>query len=256
MGVPNAIARPRAHRPRRPSLVHSSRPGKPRRRRRHAIHREHDRRRQVAGLGREIGRPVRRHRVKCDDAGRVTSIGASRGGLAGKLLGSDLSKLSSLADLDLSFNSLADDLPLLPTPLRHHRTLDLHSNRFLDIPEGFFAGFPALETIALDDNPMVDPKLRLDVLTCSGLRSLSAKNISLLGDFPDYFGNTVAFPALESLSLARNEIMGTISPTFGKNSKIKYLDVSGQIDGTLTGFIDQFDHPGHGEPRGSPAGSQ
>jgi hypothetical protein len=188
--------------------------------------------------------------VSCNDAGRVTSIVASHGGLAGVLHESDLSRLSFLTELDLSFNSLTTrtgDLPLLPTLLQHLRSLNLGSNLFYDIPEGFFAGFPALETIALDDNPMVTPQLRFDVLTFSGsLRIFSANNISLTRIFPDYFGNPLVFPVLETLSLARNQIASTIPASFGNNSKIKYLDISSQqTDGssepaTLTGRIDQF----------------
>jgi Leucine-rich repeat (LRR) protein len=186
--------------------------------------------------------------VSCNDAGRVTSIVASRGGLAGVLHESDLSRLSFLAELDLSFNSLTTrtgHLPLLPTPLQHLRSLNLRSNLFYVIPEGFFAGFPALETITLDDNPMAAPQLRFDVLTFSGsLRSFSANNISLLNTFPDYFGNPLVFPVLETLSLARNQIGPTIPASFGNNSKIKYLDISSQhtegSSAALTGRIDQF----------------
>jgi hypothetical protein len=176
------------------------------------------------------------------------SIVASRAGLDGVLREPDLGSLSFLEELDLSFNSLTTPtggLPLLPTPLQHLHALDLRSNRLIDIPEGFFAGFPALETVAIDDNPMAAPELRLDVLTGSaGLRSFSANNIGLL-IFPDYFGNALVFPAVETLSLARNEMSGRIPPSFGNNSRIKYLDISGQIDSSegirlLVGRIDHF----------------
>ncbi|CAN6287171.1 unnamed protein product [Urochloa humidicola] len=57
--------------------------------------------------------------------------------------------------------------------------------------------------------------------------------------FPGTFGSAAAFPALESLSLARNEIHGVIPPGFGSNSNIKFLDLSAQSS-LLTGRIDQF----------------
>jgi hypothetical protein len=178
--------------------------------------------------------------VRCNDEGRVTSIVASRAGLHGSLHGPDLSKLSSLVELDISFNELTGqttgDLPLLPTPLQHLRSLDLRSNQYLKIPEGFFAAFPALEKVALDDNPIIVPKFGLHVLTCSSLRSFSANNIEIHG-FPYFFGS-VAFPVLESLSLARNSMSGPIPPTFGKNSKIRYLDFSDQSGGVFMGGID------------------
>ncbi|CAN6281816.1 unnamed protein product [Urochloa humidicola] len=188
--------------------------------------------------------------VSCDDAGHVISIVASRGGLDGSLRGSDLAKLTFLSELDLSFNRLTSPsgyLPLLPTPLQHLRSLNLASNRFIDIFEGFFAGFPALETIDISGNPMAGPKIGFDVLTCSGsLRSFSANNIGGLHVFPDYFGNPLVFPVLETLSLAGNALTGPIPNSFGNNSKIKYLDLSSQTDGThgsmslLTGRVDQF----------------
>ncbi|KAF0930912.1 hypothetical protein E2562_037124 [Oryza meyeriana var. granulata] len=69
--------------------------------------------------------------VTCNDEGRVTAINASHGGLSGYLTGADLSKLSSLSELDLSFNSLGDrddpsgrDSLLQSTELlRHERSL-------------------------------------------------------------------------------------------------------------------------------------
>ncbi|EEC67036.1 hypothetical protein OsI_33773 [Oryza sativa Indica Group] len=84
--------------------------------------------------------------VTCNAEGRVTAINASRGGLTGHLVGADLSTLASLSDLDLSFNALRDDLPVLPQPLGGLRALDLSSNSFFAITDGFFAAFPALET--------------------------------------------------------------------------------------------------------------
>ncbi|CAL4926787.1 unnamed protein product [Urochloa decumbens] len=187
--------------------------------------------------------------VSCNDAGRVTSIVASRGGLDGVLRGSDLAKLTFLSELDLSFNRLTSpsgNLPLLPTPLQHLRSLNLASNRFIEISEGFFSGFPALETIDISNNPMAVPELRADVLTFSGsLRSFSANGLGFMQVFPDYFGNPLVFPALETLSLAGNSLFGKIPPSFGNNSKITYLDMSSQthdIDGKsyLTGRIDEF----------------
>ncbi|EAY91491.1 hypothetical protein OsI_13124 [Oryza sativa Indica Group] len=135
--------------------------------------------------------------------GRVTAINASRGGLVAILNGTDLSKLAFLSDLDLSFNELDDDLPVLPAPLPRLLSLDLRSNSFYSIPDGFFAGFPALQTFAFDDNAMLIKDIPNDVVTCSNLRSFTANNASIYGTFPDYFGNATLFPRLERLSLAR-----------------------------------------------------
>lgn len=169
--------------------------------------------------------------VRCDDTGRVVSINASGGGLSGMLAPADLSLLTSLSELDLSFNEVGGglELPQLRQPLASLRTLNLRSTRFIDIPDRFFSAFPALETFAIDDNPMDEPiLLEEDVLTCSRLRSFSANNVSLSDAFPDFFGNASLFPDLESLSLARNMLFGVVDSNFGKNSKIKFLDVGAQ----------------------------
>uniref|UniRef100_A0A0E0NZX4 Leucine-rich repeat-containing N-terminal plant-type domain-containing protein n=1 Tax=Oryza rufipogon TaxID=4529 RepID=A0A0E0NZX4_ORYRU len=158
--------------------------------------------------------------------GRVTAINASRGGLVASLNGTDLSKLAFLSDLDLSFNELDDDLPVLPAPLPRLLSLDLRSNSFYSIPDGFFAGFPALQTFAFDDNAMLIKDIPNDVVTCSNLRSFTANNASIYGTFPDYFGNATLFPRLERL----NRLTGPIRDGFGRKSSIKYLDIGGQRD--------------------------
>ncbi|RCV41372.1 hypothetical protein SETIT_9G130500v2 [Setaria italica] len=143
-----------------------------------------------------------------------------RGGLSGALPPADLSLLTSLVELDLSFNE----------PLTSFRVLDLRSNRFLNIPDGFFSAFPALETFAIDDNDMSDPAvLQNDVTACRRLRSFSANNVNMDDIFPNFFGN----------SLARNQLWGVVRPDFGVNSKIKFLDVGAQNSrySKLTGIL-------------------
>ena len=184
--------------------------------------------------GRELQREV----------GRVTSIVASHAGLQGDLHGDDLSKLTFLSNLDLSFNRLVGHLPVLPTPLQFLRTIDLGSNSFR-IPEGFFPGLPALETIVLDNNHLTTAWIeQTGVTSCSRLRSFSANNASIFDGFPNFLGNVTLFPALERLSLARNRLWGSIHPEFGANSKIRYFDIGGQnvdrdykIDGRMDLFI-------------------
>uniref|UniRef100_A0A0E0EYA5 Leucine-rich repeat-containing N-terminal plant-type domain-containing protein n=1 Tax=Oryza meridionalis TaxID=40149 RepID=A0A0E0EYA5_9ORYZ len=176
--------------------------------------------------------------VTCNGERRVTAINASRGGLTGHLGGvgtlwhplpAPLSMLTSLSELDLSFNALRDDLPVLPRLLGGLHVLDLRSNSFA-ITNGFFAAFPALETFNLDGNEMstLKPWIPYDVTSCPGLRSFSAANVHFAGGFPNYFGNATLFPELESLSLARNLLWGETTPEFGKSSKIRFLDVSQQ----------------------------
>uniref|UniRef100_A0ACD5W907 Uncharacterized protein n=1 Tax=Avena sativa TaxID=4498 RepID=A0ACD5W907_AVESA len=180
--------------------------------------------------------------VSCNEVGRITSIVASHAGLHGKPDGADLSKLTFLSNLDLSFNGLSGSLPVLPTPLQFLRTIDLGSNSFFRLPEGFFAGVPSLETIVLDNNDLTIATIQQgDVAPCSRLRSFSANNASINDGFPNFFGNATLFPALERLSLARNQFSGIVHRGFGADSKIRYLDIGGQNSADkLTGRLDWF----------------
>jgi hypothetical protein len=173
--------------------------------------------------------------VRCD-MGHVTSIKASRAGLVGGLSGTDLVDLIFLSELDLSFNRLGGDLPIPPRPLVLLTTLNLQSNKFLNMADFFFQSFPALETVVLDDNIVILGDIS-EVPPCHGLRSFSANNVTIWGKLPLYFGNATLFPSLERLSLARNLLEGVIPPYFGKNSNIKFLDISGQIN---DGYTDKF----------------
>ncbi|XBJ00563.1 hypothetical protein VPH35_020440 [Triticum aestivum] len=111
--------------------------------------------------------------VRCDKDSHVVAINASRAGLSGTLSGTDLVDLGYLTELDLSFNRLGDDMPILPRPLTYLTTLNLQSNSFMGMPETFFRSFPALETVVLDDNWSLS-LARNDLK--SGLPSSFAKN--------------------------------------------------------------------------------
>jgi hypothetical protein len=181
--------------------------------------------------------------VSCNDVGRVTSIVASHAGLNGGLDGADLSKLTFLSNLDLSFNEISGSLPVLPTPLQYLRTVNLGSNSFVGLPEGFYAGLPALETIVLDNNNLIMPWNEQRNIPSSRLRSFSANNVSVYIGFPNFFGNITLFPDLERLSLARNQVWGAVHTGFGANSKIRYLDIGGQTgsgDDRMNGRMDLF----------------
>ncbi|KAK3146406.1 hypothetical protein QOZ80_3BG0265650 [Eleusine coracana subsp. coracana] len=180
--------------------------------------------------------------VRCNDDGRVTSIDASNGGLVGTLSGTDLSGLGALTSLDLSRNQIGDYLPALPEPLTELKNLNLSSNSFFDIPDYFFFSFPALETFAIDDNRVISGDIPEDLVRCPALRIFSANNVTLYGVFPEFLGNGTIFPALERLSLARNQLFGDMPLEAWNSSKIKFLDVSSQsVDDIDESFSDRLD---------------
>jgi hypothetical protein len=129
-------------------------------------------------------------------------------------------------------------------PLQFLCSINLGSNSFVGLHDGFFAGLPALETIVLDNNDLTVASIeQADVVPCSSLRSFSANNASLNDGFPNFFGNVTLFPALERLSLARNQLWGIVHTGFGANSKISYLDIGGQTrndDDKINGRMDLF----------------
>ncbi|TVU45589.1 hypothetical protein EJB05_05079, partial [Eragrostis curvula] len=184
--------------------------------------------------------------VRCDkDLGRVTAIDASNGGLAGTISGTDLSDLTYLLSLDLSRNRLntATGFPEQPRPLRHLTYLNLSSNAFRDMPHYFLLAFPALQTFAMDDNEgdMATGYFLVDLVRCLALRTFSANNMALYGELSDYLGNGTIFPALERVSLAGNYLVDDVHHDWGKNSKVKFLDISNQSfggDKQLLGRLD------------------
>ncbi|TVU45588.1 hypothetical protein EJB05_05078, partial [Eragrostis curvula] len=173
--------------------------------------------------------------VHCDkDLGRVTAIDASNGGLAGTISGTDLSDLTYLSSLDLSRNRLdtATGFSEQPRPLRHLTYLNLSSNAFRDMPDYFLFSFPALETFAMDDNKDISYSgyFLADLVRCPALRTFSANKVTLTGELSDFLGNGngTIFPALERVSLAGNSLLDDIHHDWGKDSKIKFLDISNQ----------------------------
>ncbi|TVU45587.1 hypothetical protein EJB05_05077, partial [Eragrostis curvula] len=175
--------------------------------------------------------------VCCDkDLGRVTAIDASNGGLAGTISGTDLSDLTYLSSLDLSRNRLdtVTAFPEPPRPLRYLTHLNLSSNAFRDIAAEFLLSFPALETFAMDDNEgnLVTGSFLVDLVHCLALRTFSANNMTLYGELSDYLGTGTIFSALERVSLAGNSLVDDVHHDWGKNRKIKFLDISNQsLDG-------------------------
>uniref|UniRef100_A0A0E0ISJ5 Leucine-rich repeat-containing N-terminal plant-type domain-containing protein n=1 Tax=Oryza nivara TaxID=4536 RepID=A0A0E0ISJ5_ORYNI len=168
--------------------------------------------------------------VTCNAEGHVTAINASRGGLTGHLVGAEPQHarvpLRPRPQLQRPprrppRSAAAARRPPRPRPqlqllLRHHRRL--------------LRRLPGARDFNLDDNEMstLKPWIPSDVTSCPGLRSFSDVDVHFAGGFPNYFGNATLFPELESLSLARNLLWGEIAPEFGKNSKIRFLDVSQQ----------------------------
>ncbi|CAM0875338.1 unnamed protein product [Alopecurus aequalis] len=137
--------------------------------------------------------------VHCNnDLGHVTAISASHAGLHGTLSGTDLVELRFLAELDLSFNNLGDDLPILPRPLNLLTNLNLRNQLVHAIPP-FFGK---------------DPDSGAETLTgrlgfISGMTRLVEIHVAgnaFYGPLPDVFG----LASLKVFDAADNQLCGPV----------------------------------------------
>jgi hypothetical protein len=141
--------------------------------------------------------PCRWHGVTCDANGRVASLNLSRSSISGAAFG-NFSRLTALASLDLSDNSITGTLPA--ADLNQCRGL-LHLN--------------------LSNNLIAGP---LDVSGLTSLRVLDVSGNRLEGDVA---GNFPAMCAnLTSLDLSTNRFIGNITGLFDSCPSLQYVDLS------------------------------
>lgn len=92
--------------------------------------------------------------------------------------------LTQLSELQLGRTALTR-LPIPQAPLTALRTLGLDGTRWLDLPDGFFARTPNLDTLRLDDSQR--ERLPDDIATLTALRRLDLQN-NPLGTLPGWIG--------------------------------------------------------------------
>ncbi|URE28736.1 STYKc [Musa troglodytarum] len=147
--------------------------------------------------------------VSCSD-GRVTAIQAGKCGLSGSLSPA-VRNLTALVRLELQQNRLAGPLPSL-AGLSSLQVLLLHGNRFSSLPVGFFAGLSSLQSAFLDDNPLAPWPLPDSLRDAAALVNFSANTAGVSGPLPAFLAT--AFPALDHLGLAFNQLSGPVPAAF------------------------------------------
>ncbi|EHA8587021.1 receptor-like kinase TMK4 [Cocos nucifera] len=166
-------------------------------------------------------------------SGRIDTINLALKGVSGTL-SSSISKLSSLSSLQLQQNQISGPLPSLSN-LSDLETIFLHGNAFSSIPNDFFTGLSALQSVSLDDNPLAPWVIPADLAKSADLMTFSASNTSINGEIPEFFGT---LSSLQSLRISYNNMTGGLPDSFG-GSGIQSLWLNNQQSPTkFSGSID------------------
>nr|GMD78984.1 probable LRR receptor-like serine/threonine-protein kinase At2g24230 [Ipomoea batatas] len=149
-------------------------------------------------------------------------------------LPSDIWSLGSLKFLNLSFNQLSGVLSSNIGNFAKLQSLDLSHNNFSgSLPEAM-SSLLSLQLLNLSRNGF-DSKVPSGIMNCHSLVSLDLSGNKLGDSLHDGFG--AAFPKLQFLNLAENEIHGKDSVLSGMVS-LTYLNVSGNLfKGSVVGVF-------------------
>lgn len=149
-------------------------------------------------------------------------------------LPSDFWSLTTLKNLNLSFNKISGSFPSNVGNFGQLESLDISNNNFSGaIPEAVDS-LVSLRVLKIDNNgfQMLIPR---GLLGCQSLVSIDLSSNELEGSLPDGFGS--AFPKLKSLNLAENKIHGR-DTDFADMESISSLNISGnQFEGSVTGLF-------------------
>lgn len=140
-------------------------------------------------------------------------------------LPSDLWSLGSLKNLNLSHNQISGSLSSNIGNFGLLESLDVSENKFSgSIPEAI-TSLASLKVLKLNQNGF-QSSIPLGILQCNSLVSIDLSGNKLTGPLLDGFG--AAFPKLQHLNLAGNEITGKESDFSGLIS-LTYLNISGNL---------------------------
>lgn len=154
--------------------------------------------------------------VTCStDGRRVTAIQIGKASVSGTLPAS-VANLTSLTRLELQLNQISGPLPPLKG-MSQLQVLLLHNNLFTSIPPDFFSGMSSLQVVSLDHNPFGRWAVPDSLADAATLVNFSANSANLTGPVPGVFAGT-AFPSLNHLALANNDLRGPLPAGFGSGS--------------------------------------
>ncbi|OIT06314.1 PREDICTED: receptor protein kinase TMK1-like [Nicotiana attenuata] len=175
--------------------------------------------------------PCKWDHVGCSDDKRVTRIQIGHKNLQGNLP-QELSKLTQLERLELQWNNISGPLPSL-SGLSSLQVLMLSNNQFSFIPADFFTGMSSLQSVEVDNNPLLGWEIPESLKNASSLKNFSANSANVSGKIPSFFSPD-EFPGLVNLHLALNNLEGELPSSFS-GLLLESLWLNGQ---KLSGGID------------------
>ncbi|CAH9114938.1 unnamed protein product [Cuscuta europaea] len=165
----------------------------------------------------------------------VTSIDISSSNINGTLPGS-LGVLSQLLGFGAANNRLTGQLPDFAN-CSNLGMLDVSHNGFTSIPQTLFRNKPALWSVTLDYNLLLQPwEIPQDLSSSSSLFSFTAADCNIHGGLPSFFSNNT-FPNLVHLQLANNSLTGPVPESLAGISSLREVDLS---NNHLTGSVPVF----------------
>ncbi|KMT08550.1 hypothetical protein BVRB_6g138300 isoform B [Beta vulgaris subsp. vulgaris] len=195
------------------------------------------------------------HGVTCNTMQRVVDISLASYSLVGTLSPS-IGNLSFLHSLSLSNNDFKNHIPPQIGRLHRLRTLILEFNSFEgEIPANIsrclklktiavehnnlsgnippqFSHLSNLTNLLVSSNRFTGDLLSTVVMNMTSLQVLSAAVNSFYGSFPDNFGGVLR--NLTYISLAQNQISGTIPSSFYNHSSLNVVDLEfNRLEGTV-----------------------
>ena len=167
------------------------------------------------------------------DHARVSELALGGKGLSGRIP-AELSNLTNLTRLDLSFNHLTGNIPVALGHLTNLTRLELVANQLSGEIPGELGALTNLEVLFLSFNQLTGT-IPAELGNLSNLNRLVLVGNDLSGEIPGELG---ALTNLEVLFLSFNQLTGTIPAELGNLSNLNRLvlvgnDLSGEIPGEL-----------------------
>ncbi|XP_047333162.1 leucine-rich repeat receptor-like protein kinase TDR [Impatiens glandulifera] len=160
--------------------------------------------------------------VICDkNSTMVIGLDLSMKKLGGRLSGRQFSLFTDLVELNLSDNSLSENLPIQIFNLTNLRTLDISMNNFSgNFPNGS-SNMHHLVVLDAFSNSF-SGSLPAEVSQIETLKVLNLAGSYFSGSIPSQYGS---FKKLEYIHLAGNSLTGKIPPELGQLSMVTHMEI-------------------------------
>lgn len=160
--------------------------------------------------------------IKCNEnSSRIIALDLSMRNLGGSLSGKQFSLFTDLVDLNLSHNSISNQLPSGIFNLTSLRSLDISRNNFSGVFPGGISSLHSLVVLDAFSNSFSGP-LPPDISQLDSLRILNFAGSYFSGPIPSSYGS---FKSLEFIHLAGNFLTGSIPPEMGNLRTLSHMEI-------------------------------